>query len=99
MLACDWNGFQDGLTRVVNSAKDGEVAMDIRSLQKPLKEQYRNDPDASRITIRAKGAQMDAPVACSYNIGVATIIPKPQREAEAGVTVPGPATLFLGAVP
>jgi len=24
--------------------------MDIRSLQKPLKEQYRNDPNASQIT-------------------------------------------------
>ena len=28
--------------------------MDIRSLQKPLKDQYRNDPNSSIITIRAK---------------------------------------------
>ena len=43
--------------------------MDIRSLQKPLKEQYRSDPSASKITIRAKGGQADAPIACSVDIG------------------------------
>src|SRR6202047_3862533 len=43
--------------------------MDIRSLQKPLKDQYRNDPNASQITIRAKGGQTDVPVACSVDIG------------------------------
>ena len=49
--------------------KKNEVAMDIRSLQKPLKEQYRNDPNASQITIRAKSGQTDVPVACSVDIG------------------------------
>ena len=43
--------------------------MDIRSLQRPLKEQYRNDPNASRIMIRAKGGQTDVPVSCSVDIG------------------------------
>jgi uncharacterized OsmC-like protein len=43
--------------------------VDIRSLQKPLKEQYRSDPSASKITIRAKGGQADAPIACSVDIG------------------------------
>src|SRR5438309_6269894 len=43
--------------------------MDIRSLQKPLKEQYRNDPNASRIKIRAKGGQTDVPIACSVDLG------------------------------
>src|ERR1700685_3853663 len=42
--------------------------MDLRTLQKPLKEQYRNDPSASRITLRAKGAQTDAPVSCSGDL-------------------------------
>jgi uncharacterized OsmC-like protein len=58
-----------------------EVAMDLRSLQKPLKEQYRRDPNASRITIRAKGAQTDVPVACSIDIGRAIY----QAEAHKGV--------------
>ena len=43
--------------------------MDIRSLQKPLKEQYREDPNASQITLRAKGGQTDAPISCSVDIG------------------------------
>lgn len=43
--------------------------MDLRALQKPLKEQYRSDPGASQITLRAKGSQTDAPIACSVDIG------------------------------
>jgi uncharacterized OsmC-like protein len=43
--------------------------MDLRSQQKPLKEQYRTDPSASRITLRAKGGQTDVPVACSVDLG------------------------------
>jgi uncharacterized OsmC-like protein len=55
--------------------------MDIRSLQKPLKEQYRNDPNASKITIRAQGGQTDVPIACSVDIGRAIY----QAEAHQGV--------------
>jgi len=43
--------------------------MDLRSLQKPLKDQYRNDPSASRITLRAKGGQTDVPISCSVDLG------------------------------
>ena len=55
--------------------------MDLRSLQKPLKDQYRADPTASRITLRAKGSQTDAPVSCSVDIGRAIY----QAEAHKGV--------------
>ena len=55
--------------------------MDLRSLQKPLKEQYRNDPNASHITLRAKGGQTDVPVSCSVDIGRAIY----QAEAHKGV--------------
>ena len=55
--------------------------MDLRSLQKPLKEQYRNDPTASQIKIRAKGAQTDVPISCSVDIGRAIY----QAEAHRGV--------------
>jgi uncharacterized OsmC-like protein len=72
--------------------------MDIRSLQKPLKEQYRNDPSASRITMRAKGAQTDAPVSCSVDIGRAVY----QAEAHKGVGGAGAGAcsgdLLLGAL-
>src|ERR1700734_1126508 len=72
--------------------------MDLRSLQKPLKEQYRNDPTASKITLRAKGAQTDAPVSCSVDLGRAIY----QAEAHKGVGGAGAGAcsgdLLLGAL-
>src|ERR1700678_1332976 len=55
--------------------------MDIRSRAKALKEQYRPDPNASKITMRAKGGQTDVPIACSVDIGRAIY----QAEAHQGV--------------
>src|SRR5271168_1688576 len=43
--------------------------MDIRSLQRPLKDGYRQDPTSSRITLTAHGTQADAPIACSVDLG------------------------------
>jgi len=43
--------------------------VDLRSVQKPLKEQYRSDPKASQITLKAKGTQTGAPIACSVDLG------------------------------
>jgi len=43
--------------------------MDIRSLQRPLKDLYRQDPASSRITLTARGTQADAPIACSVDLG------------------------------
>jgi uncharacterized OsmC-like protein len=43
--------------------------MDVRSMQKPLKEQYRREPASSRITLKAHGRQTDAPIACSVDLG------------------------------
>ena len=72
--------------------------MDIRTLQKPLKDQYRADPSASRITIRAKGSQTDVPVTCSVDIGRAIY----QAEAHKGVGGAGAGAcsgdLLLGAL-
>jgi len=72
--------------------------MDIRSLQKPLKEQYRNDPNASRIMIRAKGGQTGVPVSCSVDIGRAVY----NAEAHQGVGGAGTGAcsgdLLLGAL-
>jgi len=72
--------------------------VDIRTLQKPLKEQYRNDPGTSQITIRAKGGQTDVPVACSVDIGRAIY----QAEAHQGVGGAGTGAcsgdLLLGAL-
>lgn len=72
--------------------------MDLRSLQKPLKDQYRADPTASRITLSAKGSQTDAPVSCSVDIGRAIY----QAEAHKGVGGAGAGAcsgdLLLGAL-
>src|ERR1700685_1661407 len=72
--------------------------MDIRSLQKPLKDQYRNDPNTSQITMRAKGGQTDVPGACSVDIGRAIY----QAEAHKGVGGAGAGAcsgdLLLGAL-
>jgi uncharacterized OsmC-like protein len=43
--------------------------MDIRSLQRPLKDSYRQDPASSRITLAARGQQTDAPISCSVDLG------------------------------
>lgn len=72
--------------------------MDIRSLQKPLKEQYRRDPASSRITLTAKGNQTGTPLGCSIDIGRAIY----QAEAHKGVGGTGTAAcsgdLLIGAL-
>jgi len=73
-------------------------SLDLRSLQKPLKEQYRNDPKTSLFTLRAKGGQTDAPVSCSVDLGRAIY----QAEAHKGVGGSGAGAcsgdLLLGAL-
>ena len=72
--------------------------MDIRSLQRPLKDLYRRDPDSSRITLTAHGSQAGAPIACSVDLGRAVY------EAQAHKGVGGAGTgacsgdLLLGAL-
>ena len=72
--------------------------MDLRSIQKPLKEKYRNDPDTSRITLKAQSSQTDTPVACSVEVGQKLIA----AQAHSGVGGPGTAAcsgdLLLGAL-
>src|SRR4051794_12994748 len=72
--------------------------MDLKEAQRPLKDRYREQPEAARITLTARGAEGDAPVACSVDLGRAI------QEAEAHVGVGGPGTaacsgdLLLGAL-
>jgi hypothetical protein len=35
--------------------------MELREIQKPLKDRYREDPDASKITLKADGATDSSP--------------------------------------
>ena len=72
--------------------------MDLRSVQKPLKEHYRTEPKTSRIKLNAKSSQTDTPVACSVDVG------RTVYQAEAHVGVGGAGTsacsgdLLLGAL-
>lgn len=72
--------------------------MELRSVQKPLKEQYRNDPNASRIMLKAKGTQTGTPIACSVDLGRAIY----DAQAHSGVGGAGTAAcsgdLLLGAL-
>lgn len=72
--------------------------MDIRSLQKPLKEQYRREPTSSRITLTAKGTETATPLSCSVDIGRAIYA----AEAHKGVGGTGTAAcsgdLLIGAL-
>ena len=72
--------------------------MDVRALQKPLKDRYRKDPASSRITLTASGSQTDAPIACSVDIGRAVY----EAQAHSGVGGAGTAAcsgdLLLGAL-
>jgi uncharacterized OsmC-like protein len=43
--------------------------MDVRSMQRPLKDRYRQDPKSSLITLSARGKQTDAPISCSIDLG------------------------------
>src|ERR671916_1662093 len=72
--------------------------MDLRELQEPIKDRYRDDPAAGRITLTARGSETGAPVGCNVDIGRAVY------EAEAHEGVGGPGTgacsgdLLLGAL-
>ncbi|HZQ05063.1 MAG TPA: OsmC family protein [Anaerolineae bacterium] len=72
--------------------------LDLRAIQKPLKEKYRADPNASRITLRATGGETDTPLSCSVDLGRAIYA----AEAHQGVGGTGSAAcsgdLLLGAL-
>src|SRR5215213_9329834 len=72
--------------------------MDLREIQKPLKEKYRSDPNSSRITLRAQSDQSDTPIACSVEVGQKIF----EAQAHSGVGGPGTAAcsgdLLLGAL-
>jgi uncharacterized OsmC-like protein len=72
--------------------------MDLRSIQKPFKEQYRSDPGTAQITLKAQGTQTETPMSCSVDIGRALY----QAQAHSGVGGAGTSAcsgdLLLGAL-
>jgi uncharacterized OsmC-like protein len=71
--------------------------MNLKEMQEPIKERYREDADASKITLTARGSSEDV-ISCSVDIGRAV------QEAQAHEGVGGPGTgacsgdLLLGAL-
>jgi uncharacterized OsmC-like protein len=72
--------------------------VDLRATQRPLKERYRAEPAAARITLRARGGEMESAAACSVDIGRAVY----EAQAHTGVggagTAPCSGDLLLGAL-
>jgi uncharacterized OsmC-like protein len=46
---------------------------ELRELQAPLKERYRNDPEAAVVTLRARGEVVDGAIACRVETGQALV--------------------------
>jgi uncharacterized OsmC-like protein len=82
----------------MHPALESEETMELREIQKPLKEQYREDPTTSRITLHADGSQGDDAMSCSIDLGRMI----QQAEAHTGVGGAGTAAcsgdLLLGAL-
>ena len=72
--------------------------MDLRELQAPLKQRYRDEPDAAKLTLTARGSQTDSALSCSVDLGRAL----QQAQAHVGVGGAGTAAcsgdLLLGAL-
>jgi uncharacterized OsmC-like protein len=74
------------------------MILDLRSVQRPLKKKYRDEPGSSWITLEAKASQQDTPVSCSVDVGRAIY----EAGAHAGVGGTGEVAcsgdLLLGAL-
>lgn len=70
----------------------------MKEVQRPLKDRYRAEPDAARITLTARGSETAGAAACSVDIGRAAYA----AQAHAGVggegTAPCSGDLLLGAL-
>jgi uncharacterized OsmC-like protein len=72
--------------------------VDLRETQRPLKDRYRAEPGAARITLTARGSETSSAAACSVDLGRAVY----EAQAHTGVggsgTAPCSGDLLLGAL-
>ncbi len=72
--------------------------IDLRAVQEPLKQGYREHPESGLITLTARGGTGDTPIACSVDLGRAVY----EAQAHAGVGGEGTGAcsgdLLLGAL-
>ena len=75
------SSLSGGYNRLWKGSYLGRKILDLRSIQRPLKKKYRDEPGTSRITLEAKASQQDTPISCSVDVGRAVY----DAEAHAGV--------------
>jgi uncharacterized OsmC-like protein len=72
--------------------------MDLRSIQKPLKEKYRSEPGSSRITLSAHGSESESPIACSVEVGQKLLAAQAHQGVGGAGTAACSGDLLLGAL-
>ena len=72
--------------------------MNIRELQRPLKQRYRSEPSAAMITLKASGKQGDGPIACSVEVGRAVHEAQAHTGAGGAGTAACSGDMLLGAL-
>jgi len=72
--------------------------VDLREAQKPLKDRYRAEPDAARITLTARGGESAGAAACSVDIGRAVYAAQAHTGVGGEGTAPCSGDLLLGAL-
>jgi uncharacterized OsmC-like protein len=72
--------------------------VDLRAAQRPLKERYRAEPIAARITLVARGAEDASAAACSVDIGRAVYDAQAHTGVGGAGTAPCSGDLLLGAL-
>jgi uncharacterized OsmC-like protein len=72
--------------------------MDLRALQRPLKQGYRDDPTTALLTLRAAATEEASPLACSVDIGRAVYAAQAHAGAGGPGTAPCSGDLLLGAL-
>lgn len=72
--------------------------MDIRSLQRPFKDAYRQAPASSKITLVAHGRKTDLPISCSVDLGRAIYDAQAHKGVGGAGTAACSGDLLLGAL-
>jgi uncharacterized OsmC-like protein len=72
--------------------------MDLREVQRPLKQGYRADPATALLTLRAAATEQDSPMACSVDIGRAVYAAQAHAGAGGPGTAPCSGDLLLGSL-
>jgi uncharacterized OsmC-like protein len=72
--------------------------MNLREIQAPIKERYRDQPDAALVTLRADGSQAEGAMSCSVDIGRALYAAGAHPGVGGGGTAACSGDLLLGAL-